>query len=109
MGTGSFRGKGGDRLFLPKVLHSFHRSNRGSPLALYDYGLSTTHLNVSVILGPEDTAIPYEVMSALDAIHDHLLTRYAGSSMGQTPGPLDWQHATETQKDYANSVVENMV
>lgn len=38
-----------------------------------------------IILGPDDTATPYEVMSALDAIHGQLLTRYAGSSMGQNP------------------------
>ncbi|MDA8207083.1 MAG: hypothetical protein M0Z36_13535 [Thermaerobacter sp.] len=36
-----------------------------------------------VILGPDDTASPDEVMAALDAIHGQLLTRYAGSAIGQ--------------------------
>lgn len=36
-----------------------------------------------IVLGPDDTATPYEVMSALDAIHGVLLTRYAGTAVGQ--------------------------
>lgn len=119
-----------------------------------------------IILGPDDTATPYEVMSALDAIHGQMLTRYAGGAMGQNsfafeivrkaegdihfllaapfewlhavediwrskytnvrfepwkdhkrPWPFaqqigltkHWRHATETQKDYQNSVIESMV
>ncbi|MCL8208634.1 MAG: diguanylate cyclase [Actinomycetia bacterium] len=119
-----------------------------------------------IILGPDDTATPYEVMSALDAIHGQLLTRYGSAALGQvswtfeivrdadggvhfllaapfgwldaiediwrskytnlrfrpwreTPRPWPvaqqivlakpWWHATETQKDYQNSVVETLV
>lgn len=36
-----------------------------------------------IILGPNDTAEPFEVMSALDAIHGQMLTRYVRSGMGQ--------------------------
>lgn len=119
-----------------------------------------------IILGPDDTATPYEVMSALDAIHGQMLTRYAGGAMGQNSFAFEivrrgegdihfliaapyewlralediwrskytnvrfapwkdrrrswpfaqqigltkhWRHATETVKDYQNSVVESMV
>lgn len=36
-----------------------------------------------IVLGPDDVATPFEVMSALDAIHMTLLTRYAGAAYGQ--------------------------
>ena len=119
-----------------------------------------------VKLGPDDTSTPYEVMSALDAIHGQMLTRYAGGAMGQNSFAFEmvrrsegdihfllaapyewlravediwrskytnvrfepwkdrrrkwpfaqqigltkhWRHATETVKDYQNSVVESMV
>lgn len=119
-----------------------------------------------IILGPDDTATPYEVMSALDAIHGQMLTRYGGTAMGQNSFSFEivrkddstihfllaapyewlkaledtwrskytnlrfqdwkeiphawvyaqqivltkhWRHATETVKDYQNSVVETMV
>ena len=120
-----------------------------------------------IVLGPDDVATPYEVMSAIDAIHMTLLTRYAGSAYGQDywtfeiirdlegmvhfvigahklrigrieqtlrakytnirfqdyngrfEGPFrfaqnltlseGWQVATETQRDYTNSIVETIV
>lgn len=119
-----------------------------------------------IILGPDDTAAPFEVMSALDAIHGQLLTRYTAGAVGQVSwtfelvrdgdggihfllgAPYDWltaiedvwrskytnirfepwsdqrrpwgvaqqitltkhwRHATETVKDYQNSVVETLV
>lgn len=119
-----------------------------------------------IVLGPDDTAAPFEVMSALDAIHGQLLTRYTASAVGQVSwtfevvrdgdggihfllgAPYDWltaiedvwrskytnirfepwaderrpwgvaqqialtkhwRHATETVKDYQNSVVETLV
>ena len=119
-----------------------------------------------VKLGPDDTSTPYEVMSALDAIHGQMLTRYAGGAMGQNSFAFEivrrsegdihfllaapyewlravediwrskytnirfepwkdrrrrwpfaqqigltkhWRHATETVKDYQNSVVESMI
>lgn len=36
-----------------------------------------------IILGPDDTAQPAEVMAALDAIHGQLLTRYGSAALGQ--------------------------
>ena len=119
-----------------------------------------------IILGPDDTATPYEVMSALDAIHGQLLTRYGSGAIGQNswtfevvrdadgavhfllsaphewlpalediwrskytnirfvpwqdvarPWPVaqqivlskHWRYATETVRDYQNSVVETLV
>lgn len=119
-----------------------------------------------IILGPDDTATPYEVMSALDAIHGQLLTRYVPGVLGQNSWTFEivrlsdgsvhfligapfewlkviedvwqskytnirfrpwsdrkrnwryvqqivltkhWRHATETQKDFKNSVVETIV
>lgn len=38
-----------------------------------------------IILGPNDTADPTEVMSALDAIHGQILQRYVGPLVGQNP------------------------
>ncbi|MDA8344919.1 MAG: diguanylate cyclase [Thermaerobacter sp.] len=139
-------------------------------LALYRYYMRerrAKHMRtVEVVLGPDDTATPYEVMSALDAIHGQMLTRYVGAAQGQNsmtfeivrkadgrvhfilaapyewikaiedvwrskytnirfvdwtdtrrPWPWaqqivltkHWRHATETVKDYQNSVVETMV
>ncbi len=122
-----------------------------------------------IILGPNDTAEPYEIMSALDAIHGQMLTRYVRSGVGQDFFTFEivrtqdhmihfllsapsyqqdwlrvledtfrskytnirfrpwtdefvrwpvtqqivlskhWRHATETVKDYQNSVVETVV
>jgi len=122
-----------------------------------------------IVLGPNDTAEPYEIMSALDAIHGQMLTRYVRSGMGQDFWTFEivrtrdgvihflvaapesqqtwltaiedtlrakytnirfqpwtdefvrwpvaqqivlrkhWRHATETVKDYQNSVVETIV
>lgn len=39
-----------------------------------------------ILLGPDDTASPEEMVAALDAIHSTLLTRYGGTAMGQ----LSW-------------------
>jgi len=36
-----------------------------------------------IVLSPDDVATPFEIMSALDAIHMTLLTRYAGAAYGQ--------------------------
>lgn len=122
-----------------------------------------------IVLGPNDTAEPYEVMSALDAIHGQISTRYFERLVGQDPFTFEivrlndgsvhfllaaaceqydwlkviedtlqakytnirfepwndeyhywrykqqivlskaWYHATETLKDYQNSVVETIV
>ena len=139
-------------------------------LTIYRYHMRVrraTRMQIAeIVLGPDDTTTPYEMMSALDAIHGQMLTRYVGSAMGQNsltfeivrkgdksvhfllaapyewlkavedvwrskytnirfqewhdtvrPWPVaqqialtkHWRHATETVKDYKNSVIETMV
>ncbi|MCY0885026.1 MAG: GGDEF domain-containing protein [Firmicutes bacterium] len=36
-----------------------------------------------IILGPDDTAQPVEIIAALDAIHGQIQTRYGGNALGQ--------------------------
>lgn len=57
---------------------------RWTPLLLFRAARMREMLSLEIVLGPDDTAEPFEVMSLFDTIANILRTRYAGGAVGQS-------------------------